>query len=119
MQATYSNIDEARIDLLEKSKALRASFGALLGNKASTTEIKEIATTMTSMVDRVAAQQSFMLATQKSREEKVESLVAGVDLMTRTSETFNTTIVQEKELVREIEKKTDVALKAAEDNTRR
>ena len=40
-------------------------------------------------------------------------------IINRTDETFNATMVQEKEIVKEVEGKVDVTFKATEGNTRR
>ena len=66
----FKDLDEARLDLLEKSKQWRASFTVLQASKTS--DMKELASTLTGMADTMAGHQSFILTHQKETEEMVQ-----------------------------------------------
>ena len=72
MPLCYKNNVEARADLLQKSKEWRASFNALSSTK--TVGLKDMATTMTSMVDCVTSQQNFIHEAMDIQDKRIESL---------------------------------------------
>ena len=119
MPATYKNIDEARRSLLKQSKAWRVTFEALSKDKSSTGGTKEVATALSTMVDGVTAQQSFLLANQKAAEEKIDSLGYGVELITKTNEAINATVTEDRDALRHVEGNLEATMKKVDDNTRR
>ena len=119
MPATYKNIDEARRSLLEQSKAWRVTFEALSKDKSSTGGTKEVATALSTMVDGVTAQQSFLLANQKAAEEKIDSLGYGVELITKTNEAINATVTEDRDALRHVERNLEATMKKVDDNARR
>ena len=81
MPLSYKNNVEARADLLQKSKEWRASFNALSSTK--TVGLKDMATTMTSMVDCVTSQQNFIHEAMGIQDKRIKSLDKGVELSQR------------------------------------
>ena len=113
----YKDLDEARLDLLEKSKQWRASFTALQGNKA--VGVKEMATTVSGMAETLTAQQLLVLTKQKETEETMQHLSTGLDITSKTADILNTQMTEEKELTRAIEKKLEAIAKLAKEADRR
>ena len=61
-----------------------------------------MATALSTMVDGVTAQQSFLLANQKAAEEKIDSLGYGVELITKTNEAINATVTEDRDALRHV-----------------
>lgn len=117
MSRTYKDLDEARLDLLEKSKQWRASFTALQSSK--TAGVKEIATTVSGVAETLTACQSMILTKQKEMGTTVEHLSTGVDIATKTVEIMNTQMTEEKQLTRTLEKNLDATMKTSKEAERR
>ena len=117
MPQTFKTPEEARNDLLEKTKAWRASFTALAGSK--TKEMKEMATTLAGVADSMAAQQSFVFSAQGQQEVEIQSLVSGMDLVARTSDTISSQMTKETEEREKLEKLVMAMEKTVDANERR
>ncbi len=117
MPQTFKTPEEARNDLLEKTRSWRASFTALAGSK--TKEMKEMATTLTGVVDSMAAQQSFVFTAQAQQEGEIQSLVSGMDLIARTNDTISEQMTKETEEREKLEKIVRNMEKTVDANERR
>ena len=78
-----------------------------------------MATALSSLVDGVTAQQSFLLTNQKTVEEKIDSLGFGVELITKTNEAINATVTEDRDALRHVERNLEATMKKVDDNARR